>query len=285
MTSLPRLALASAVVLSLVAGCGGGTQDEEVRRGQASASTGRGSPSSSAGPLMMSSAASVASTVGSSGGVVSEGALACVEVELVPSALTCGGDSDCTLVPTGPICGDTCMCPSQAANTSFAAQLASETQGIALGDCHCPALIGYAECLQGVCIFCDHPADERPACGVDAGAGIIRSPLPDAGTGTIEDAGGSCFNVTVTPADTACSGPDDCTIVPTGPICRTPTEAECGTGSAAANQSTWGNILDALQPPGPYPCGWAGEAVCIEGQCLLCMVPGQPSPAGCPVPG
>jgi hypothetical protein len=162
-------------VVVLLTACGGNITESASDAGVArSSSHATGASSgSNASRQTSESTASTGSTLGS--GV-------CVFIEN-PAPGACAKASDCTLVATGTLCSNGCICPltptSTAAASGVVAQYPPEGGGFG---CSCPEAFA-PQCVSGVCVTC-----KPEGCGGGGDAGET-----DAGTSTI-DAGGAVLD-------------------------------------------------------------------------------------------
>jgi hypothetical protein len=102
----------------------------------------------------------IALTPTCSGGVCVSGSLddagapddagACVTVDM-PAPGECNTDSDCTLVPTGTFCSDSCVCPTVPGNNAQATSIQQQIASVnPQGECACP-IAETSRCSGGVC--------------------------------------------------------------------------------------------------------------------------------------
>jgi hypothetical protein len=108
------------------------------------------------------------------------------------------------------------------------------------------------------------------ACGGKTIVGTGFSPdAGDHGGGDGEDSGvtGTCVEIQLTSADTACVADSDCTQAPSGQICA----GECGCGGTPVNQAASQRIFEEGQSVGALgcPCPSFGQPTCQAGQCVI----------------
>jgi hypothetical protein len=65
-----------------------------------------------------------------SGTGATDGGAGCVNLEVIPSDLSCGSNADCELALTGEVCNDECSCGGTPVNRAAAARLQSETTSL-----------------------------------------------------------------------------------------------------------------------------------------------------------
>ena len=205
---------------------------------------------------------------------------ACVDIEVAPSDVSCGSDSDCTLTLSGHVCDGQCSCGDTPVNAGAAARYQSETASLTFEGCPC-ADPGEARCLGGQCALCGFGPNQPAGCSdagttaiEDSGMGMVDGRGPDTGMSTGD--GGKCVDIEVVSSDLSCGSDRDCAVVRTGEVCSG--QCSCGdtavnaTASARFQSDTASLTLEAC------PCAFPGEARCLGGQCTLC---GPGPTAGC----
>ena len=263
-SAFPRaMGLAALLLVSSGVACGGKTSGEPGGPGASGSSSGGlsqggGGGSSQGGSSGSSQGGSSGSSQGGSSGAGGE---VCVEVSTSNLETSCQSDGDCTTVPTGQVCSDTCYCGGDTPiNVSSKATWQQEVSGLPQnsGPCSCPLEIP-PRCLDGTCGFCKGLPSDPPACGTTA---------IDAGVG---DAA-ACVYIPASAYTTACNVSSDCTSLAVGQVCSG-TCADCGgipvnvSGTAVFDMATAGLTFAACFCP-------AREVACVGGTCVDCSLPG-----------
>jgi hypothetical protein len=107
-------------------------------------------------------AASTDGAVSADGTVLSDGAV-CVTIAAASYDRSCGGDSDCALIPVGTLCSGGCGCQSDTVNKNDAAKVSAALAGVKLQACPCAAP-GTARCVANVCTLCTFGPTNPPGC-------------------------------------------------------------------------------------------------------------------------
>jgi hypothetical protein len=147
----------------------------------------------------------------------------CVDVEIVPSDLSCASDQDCTLALSGNICNGQCSCAGTPVNAAAAARLQSEIASLALHECPCPKS-GEPRCVGGQCTLCGLGLNQPAGCG-DSGTvtiedgGIVTVDGGESDTGIADADGGMCVYIEPSTYDQSCNQASDCILIQTGEVC------------------------------------------------------------------
>jgi hypothetical protein len=214
------------------------------------------------------------------GGGGGAGGAGCVDLEVVPSDLSCGSDSDCELVRTGQVCSGQCSCGDTPVNTAAGARFQSATASLTLEACPC-AFEGEPHCLGGQCMLCGLGSNQ-PDCNEDGGITIIEDGgifIVDGGefdSGISTADGSTCVDIELSTYDQSCNQASDCVLLPTGEVCS----GQCACGGSPVNiseQSRYGQQTSGIKfgacncPIEPVPeCSTGG--VCV----IPVVVPGHP---------
>ena len=115
-------------------------------------------------------------------GVVSSDGGSCIELpKLAPADLSCNGDTDCVLVPSGTVCACGCRCANAAANGAAQTRVQSALRALSHDvkctepPCGCPFQF-VPRCFAHQCAVCGNPAlrplpGQPAACTEEAGVG------------------------------------------------------------------------------------------------------------------
>ena len=198
------------LMTGLVLACGGKTLGGSVRSGEDSG---------------------VAATEGG-------GAAGCVDLEVLPSDLSCGSDQDCTFSRSGNVCNGDCAlgCGGTPVNVSAAARYESETSSLTFEGCPCLDP-GEPRCLGGQCALCGFGPDQPAGCNVDGGivtfedGGIFIVDGGELDMGISDADGGTCVDIELASYDQSCNQPSDCTLIQTGEVCS----GQCACGGSPVN--------------------------------------------------
>ena len=88
---------------------------------------------------------------------------ACVTIDPAAYDKSCGGDSDCIIVPAGTLCTGGCGCGGVPINTSGSARYQAATASVKLLACPC-ASPGRLRCVQNTCTLCVFGPSNPPGC-------------------------------------------------------------------------------------------------------------------------
>ncbi len=199
-----------------------------------------------------------------SGTGTTDSGAACVDLEIVPSDVSCGSDQDCELVRTGEVCNGQCSCGDTPVNAAAGARFQSETASLTLEACPC-ADPGEARCLGGQCTLCGFGPDQLAGCGdagiEDAGIATVDGGEFDTGTdGAMEsgDSAGTCSRTNFCACTNFCVS--TCRCVDGG----CPLTQACG-GSVCPNSCPSGEAC-AAQPGDVYMCSPTCTPDGVDGQ-------------------
>lgn len=183
-------------------------------------------------------------------GATDGGGAGCVDLEVAPSDLSCGSDSDCELVGTGEVCNGQCSCGDTPVNAAAGARFQSETASLTLEGCPC-ADPGEARCLGGQCTLCALGSTEPAGCG-DSGTTTIEDGgivIVDGGefdTGISDADGGTCVYIDPSTYDQSCNQASDCILIETGVVCSG--QCACGgTPVSASEQSSYEQATSGIK--------------------------------------
>jgi hypothetical protein len=208
-----------------------------------------------------------------SGTGATDGGAGCVKIEVLPSDLSCGSDSDCELVRTGEVCDGQCWCSGYTpVNTAAGARFESEIASLTFSEgCGCPSSTDEARCLGGQCTLCGLGA--QPAGCNDAGimtiedSGMLAIDGGEFDSGISTADGGTCVDIELSTYDQSCNQPSDCILIQTGEVCSG--QCSCGGTPVSASeqsryeQATSGIKFSACPCPAEFPieCGQIGQGV------------------------
>jgi hypothetical protein len=212
-------------------------------------------------------------------GATDGGGVGCVDLEVLPSDLSCGSDSDCELVRTGKVCNGQCSCGDTPVNAAAGARFQTDTASLTLEACPC-GFGGDARCLGGQCALCALGSTEPAGCG-DSGttanddSGIS---VNDGGEfdGGISDAdGGTCVDIELSTYDVSCNQASDCILIQTGEVCS----GQCSCGGlpvSASEQSRYDQATSGITF-GACSCPKELPPLCFENRCeFLVVLPVDP---------
>jgi hypothetical protein len=203
-----------------------------------------------------------------------DGGAACLDLEVLPSDLTCGSDSDCELVRAGEVCSGQCSCSGYTpVNAAAGARFRSEIASLTFSeDCGCPASTDEAlRCIDGQCTLCT--GDPPAGCG-HAGIG-------DGGIVTVNGGGGAdtgTDSATESSNDSAgtCNGTDFCACIN---FCVS--TCRCGDGGCPLTQACGGGLCPNSCPSGEACAAQPGDVSMCSPTCTPDGVDRQGScPAG-----
>jgi hypothetical protein len=198
-----------------------------------------------------------------------DGGSACVNIEVVPSDLSCGSDQECELVRTGKVCNGQCSCGDTPVNAASATRFQFETASLSLEGCPC-AFEGEARCLGGQCTLCGLGPNQPAGCG-DAETTTVE----DGGIVTV-DGGGSETGTdsAMESGDSAgtCSGTNFCACTN---FCVS--TCRCGDGGCPLTQACGGAVCPNSCPSGEACAGQPGDVYMCSPSCTPDGVDGQGS--------
>jgi len=174
---------------------------------------------------------------GAGGGGGGAGGAGCIDLEVLPSDLSCGSDSDCELVRTGQVCSGQCSCGDTPVNATAASRFQSTTASLTLVACPC-AFEGESRCLGGQCTLCGFGTNQ-PGCNEDGGiatiedSGIFIADGGDFDTGISTGDGSTCVDIDLSTYDQSCNQASNCILIPTGELCS----GQCDCGGSLVNIS------------------------------------------------
>jgi|HubBroStandDraft_6_1064221.scaffolds.fasta_scaffold376225_1 hypothetical protein len=209
---------------------------------------------------------------GSGGGGGTGGGGRCIDLEVLPSDLSCGNDSDCELVGTGQFCNGQCSCGDTPVNAAAATRFQSETASLTLVACPC-AFEGEPRCIGGQCTLCRFGTDQ-PGCNEDGGitiiedGGIFISDGGDFDTGISTGDGPTCVDIELSTYDQSCNQASDCILIPTGELCT----GQCDCGGSPVNISEQSRFNQATSGIKFAGCSCPIEAVpqcAADGVCVI----------------
>jgi hypothetical protein len=186
----------------------------------------------------------------------------CVDLVVIPSDVSCGSNSDCTLMNTGEVCGGQCLCGDTPVNTTASARFQSQIASLTFRECPC-ASPGEARCLGGQCTRCGFGPGDPAGC-YDAGTGTT-----DAGrdTGISTDDGGTCVDILLSAYDQSCTSASDCIFIQTGEVCS----GNCACGGQPVNASQESRYQQAIRGITFGLCGCPVQLAptCVGNKCTL----------------
>jgi hypothetical protein len=220
--------LAAFFVISALAACGGRTIGIGV-------SSDSGFPTNAGSPVRdTGSTKDTAPPFLDSGRTVEADGAICIDLSPASWSLACTHDSDCTSLPSGPVCQGQCKnsCDGVPANTAGVARFTAATSSLGLIECAC-TMAPVPTCFQGVCTFCGETGSS--SCfdaGGDGGSteGSCPSALPAAGDacdGTLECEYGTDPDVRCDTVVTCTGGTWFTTQSPSSSDCATTNPATC----------------------------------------------------------
>ena len=186
----------------------------------------------------------------------------CVDLVVTPSDVSCGSNSDCTLMNTGEVCGGQCLCGDTPVNTTASARFQSQIASLTFRECPC-ASPGEARCLGGQCTRCGFGPGDPAGC-YDAGTGTTDA-SPDTGTSTGD--GGTCVDILLSAYDQSCTSASDCIFIQTGEVCS----GNCACGGQPVNASQEARYQQAIRGITFGLCGCPVQLAptCVGNRCTL----------------